>query len=126
MNMPKILIIDDSWFSIRFYSKFFKELGFDIEYKKNGQDAIDEIEDIRPDLVLCDLLMPNISGFDTLAGLKKKMPNLRVYVVSADIQEFTKERVLALGAIDCIHKPLTKEKAENILIRENLLQGVTV
>lgn len=121
--MPKILIIDDSLFSIRLHSKIFKELGLDVECKKNGQEAIDEIEEISPDLVVCDLLMPNISGFDTVAGLKKKIPDLRVYVVSADIQESTRQRVSDLGAIDLINKPLTKEKAEGILAKENLLQG---
>lgn len=73
-----------------------------------GEDALETLARQKVDLVLLDLTMPGISGYDVLAELRRRHLAVPVIVISADIQKLAKERVAALGAIGFIEKPVTE------------------
>jgi len=80
--------------------------GYLISEAENGRVALEEIEARRPDLLLLDLLMPEMDGFDVLEFLKKEKDQLPVVVLTADIQDSVKHECLELGAYAILNKPV--------------------
>ncbi|MGD8782252.1 MAG: response regulator [Ignavibacteria bacterium] len=111
--MKKLLICDDSNFSRKRIIDMIKSDDFEIIEAQDGQQALDKINDKNPDLVLLDLLMPKITGIELLKILKEKNINVPVIVISADIQESTKQECKKLGAIEFLNKPPQKEVLNN-------------
>ena len=68
--MNKILIIDDDEFLLDMYSAKFKEAGFDVESAKNGREAIEKAQKFIPDIILVDIVMPNMDGFEIIKSLR--------------------------------------------------------
>src|SRR5271165_4753153 len=96
-----LLVVDDSKSSRKVNIAYMQELlGDKVTYLEasGGEEALSILEDRAVDMVLLDLTMPGMSGFDVLAEMqRRKLRTLRV-VISADVQRLTKERVSALGA----------------------------
>lgn len=78
---------------------------YELAYESNGPAALAAIQANPPDLVILDLLMPGMDGFTVLKELKALHSTVPVLVLSADIQNSTKERVLELGAVGIAYKP---------------------
>jgi len=109
----KILIADDSKIArkmvIKMLNSLFKE-DCEVLQASNGQDALNLYQEQRPDLILLDLTMPILNGYDTIQEIIKKDPKAKIIVVSADIQRGAKEKVLQLGALEFIKKPINETK----------------
>lgn len=105
----KVLIVDDSMLTRRLIKEIISPLNFEIDFAVNGQTALEKLENQNYDLLLLDLLMPDITGIEVLEELQKKGKKLPVIVVSADIQETTRKKCLELGAIDVVGKPPKQE-----------------
>ncbi len=113
--MKKLLVCDDSNFSRKRVIDMIKAGDYEIIEAEDGQQAMDRIENENPDLVLLDLLMPNITGIELLKMLKEKNKTVPVIVISADIQESTKAECLELGAKEFLNKPPRKEVLLNTI-----------
>ncbi len=103
-----ILIIDDSFTNNVLLEAIFKEKGYDIFLAFNAHEAHKIIKKKEIDLILLDLLMPKISGFDFLKEIRsedttKKIP---VIVVSAVTDKSDIKKTVELGANDYIQKPI--------------------
>ena len=83
-----------------------KDRQFDIVQVDRGAKAIEEYQKARPDLVLLDLTMPEMSGYTVLEEIRKLDPSAKVVVVSADVQEEARKRVIAAGAAAYVAKPM--------------------
>jgi len=81
----------------------------------NGLEAVKMTLKEKPDIVFLDLTMPEMDGYTALPKLLKINPDIKVVVVSADVQERAKEKVLALGAKFHIAKPINPQKLKEIL-----------
>ena len=81
----------------------------------SGEGALETLARRKVDLVLLDLTMPGISGYEVLAELRRRHVAVPVIVISADIQKAGKERVAALGAIGFIEKPVSGEALRAML-----------
>ena len=103
--MALILITDDSWIARLSLKKILKPLSVTLLEAENGTKAMEMIRNEKPDLILLDLLMPEMDGTDILRLMKKESINIPVIVLSADIQETTRKEVNALGAVAFIQKP---------------------
>lgn len=103
-----ILVVDDSTTNVVLLEAILDEKGYKIETALNAKEAYNIIEKHTPDLILLDLLMPKISGFDFLEEISKdgKASSIPVIVVSALTDEETIERILNMGAIDFVKKPI--------------------
>ena len=117
----KILVVDDSTTNIVLLEAVLNEKGYTIQTALNAKEAYALIEKDPPDVILLDLLMPRISGFDFLKEIRSKetTKHIPVIVVSAVTDEENIEKILAMGATDYIKKPIDLqylvEKVESLL-----------
>lgn len=103
-----VLVVDDSGFMRRRVVKIVASAGHQVEPAKDGADALEVCARWLPELIVTDLLMPEVDGFDLIAALKQPGSPYReipVIVLSADIQETSRERALELGAATFLNKP---------------------
>jgi len=116
--ISSILVVDDSKSSRKVNLALLHELmGDSVTYLEasGGEEALATLTSQTVDLVLLDLTMPGMNGFDVLAEMRRLGLSSRVIVVSADIQRVAKERVAALGAVGFIEKPIRLEPLRAVL-----------
>lgn len=103
----KILIIDDDLRMDRMLTFLFDSQGFIVKFSERGRDAFELLNDYRPDVILLDLLIPEMDGFEICDKIKKDplLKNIPVIVLSALPSHAHKDRALSLGACDYIEKP---------------------
>lgn len=103
-----ILVVDDSTTNVVLLEAILDEKGYKIETALNAKEAYTLIEKNTPDLILLDLLMPKISGFDFLQEIRKNeiTKTTPVIVVSALTDEENIDKIMAMGAIDFVKKPI--------------------
>jgi two-component system, cell cycle response regulator DivK len=120
-NDYTILVVDDSTTNVVLLEAILDEKGYKIETALNAKEAYSLIEKNTPSLILLDLLMPKISGFDFLEEIRKNSStkNTPVIVVSALTDEENIEKIMDMGAIDFIKKPIDLQylvnKVESVL-----------
>ena len=104
-----ILIADDEPNQLELMSYNLKKAGFSIIRAENGEDALIKVEDLRPDLVILDWMMPNMSGIDVCRALrsKKETKLIPIIILSARSEEGDKSLGLDTGADDYISKPFS-------------------
>lgn len=117
MNSPKfsqdtILIIDDVPSNVKVLLKFLTEIGFKVLIAKEGKEGIQRAELIRPDLILLDVLMPGMDGFEVCSKLKsnENTRNIPIIFMTALTDTVDKIRGFELGAADYIPKPFQHEE----------------
>ena len=81
----------------------------------NGAEAVELVRKEKPDIAFLDLTMPVMNGYEALPKMLELYPELKVVVVSADIQEKAKTIVIDLGAKLHIQKPIKAQKMQDIL-----------
>jgi CheY-like chemotaxis protein len=109
VSMARILIVDDSIFQRANLRAIVREGGHDSTEAGNGRQALAMIAADPPDLLLIDLIMPEMNGMDILETLREQRSRIPVIVVTADIQDTVRQECLALGAAAVLHKPPQKE-----------------
>ena len=105
-SKKKILLVEDDASLAAVYRARLELEGFDIKEVHNGEDALSAAVSYRPDLILLDVMMPKISGFDVLDILRNTpdTTNVRVIMLTALSQPKDKERAEQLGADDYLVK----------------------
>jgi two-component system chemotaxis response regulator CheY len=114
----KILIVDDSMMSRMMIKKCLPssdQYSYELQEVDGGTKCLDSYSKAPYDLVLLDLTMPDMDGFETLEKLKEMDPDAKVVIVTADIQQKAAERVFALGALEVVKKPTSQEKMTAVL-----------
>ena len=106
MNPTKVLIVDDDAFLLDMYAIKFRESGFAVDIAKNGEEALAKSKSANPDVILLDIVMPKMDGFDVLRALKKDnlAPNAVIVILTNLGQKEDVERGLKLGASDYVVK----------------------
>lgn len=104
--MSKILIVEDDDLNLKLMNDILVAQGFDVESATDGESALQRINDVNYDLVLLDLQMPKLSGFDVLKELKKSNVMVKVIVVSACAMSSDIQKAKGLGCTDFITKPI--------------------
>jgi two-component system chemotaxis response regulator CheY len=104
--MAKILVTDDSDFMREFIDNIVGEAGHEVFQAKDGQEMLDVYDDIQPDVVFLDIVMPEMSGLTAFEKLQQKDPDAKVVVCSVlGGQDAIVQRALQQGAKDFICKP---------------------
>jgi CheY-like chemotaxis protein len=105
---PCILVVDDSNTNTLLLNAILKEKGYQINTSLSVKEASASITKQKPDLILLDLLMPKISGFDFLRLLKRdeETRDIPVMVISAITDEGVVKSIMELGAVDFLKKPI--------------------
>lgn len=102
----RILLVEDDDALASVYLVRLQAEGFDIKRVANGEEALAAAVDYRPDLVLLDVMMPKVSGFDVLDILRNtpETANLKIIILTALSQESDKQRAKQLGVDDYLVK----------------------
>jgi DNA-binding response OmpR family regulator len=102
----KILIVDDEERMVRFIRMNLEHDGFLVSEAFNGKQAISKMRDVTPDLVLLDVMMPDVDGFDVLETIRE-VSHVPVIMLTAKGEEDDRVRGLELGADDYVTKPFS-------------------
>lgn len=102
----KILLVEDDAALANVYKTRLEVEGFDVRHVNNGEDALSNAVEYRPDLIVLDVMMPKIDGFDVLDILRTtpETMSMRVIMLTALSQAKDKERAEKLGADDYLVK----------------------
>jgi len=111
----KVLIVDDSSMSRRMMRRIVESAGYEVVEASEGAAGLEQYFLEKPVLVFLDLTMKDMYGLDVLGKLRELDPEARVIIASADIQDSTREMVVAAGANAFINKPLSPEKVLQVL-----------
>lgn len=113
----KLLICDDSNMARKQLARSLPDdWDVDVSFATNGIEGIEAIKGGKGDVLLLDLNMPEMDGYQVLeAILEQDLPTLTI-VVSGDVQPEARKRVIGLGALDFIKKPVNKEKLTEVLL----------
>ena len=106
--MKKILIVDDSNTNVVLLEAILLNRGYTIRTAMNVREASDMLAQEKPALILLDLLMPKISGYQFLDQIKndKRTRDIPVIIVSAITDAINIKKTLDMGAVDYIEKPV--------------------
>ena len=129
-----ILVVDDDAANLRMASHIMTAEGMRVSCLKSGEDALRFLQENRPDLILLDIHMPGMDGFETIAAVRgnEKTADIPVIFLTADDDSETETQGLKAGAMDFIKKPFVPEvlllrvrhTIELIRLQENLAQEV--
>ena len=104
----KILIVDDSTLARRTLRSILESAGHDVAEADDGVNALERYFLDKPDLVMLDLVMKGMYGLDVLIKLRELDNDVKVIVVSADIQTSSHELVEKAGGVAFVNKPYDK------------------
>ena len=107
-----ILIVDDNPNNLKLLFDFLKESGFKVLVAKDGESAIEKLQEVSPNIILLDVMMPGIDGFETCYRLKASVAtkDIPVIFMTALTDRVDKVKGLSLGAVDYITKPFQQEE----------------
>jgi two-component system response regulator AtoC len=112
----KILLVDDEPGMLRYIRTLLEVDEHHVETASTGEEALDCVQKgLRPDLVLLDLLMPGIDGLETLEGLRKLQPGVKVVMLSCVNDTKKVVQAIRLGATDYITKPFQKAELDTVI-----------
>ncbi len=103
--MAKILIVDDSSFQRRMIRGLLLRMGHEVSEADSGATGLAAVETEAPDVLLVDLLMPDLTGYQVLERLRDAGASFPRIVLTADVQHSAEELCLSLGALRVLHKP---------------------
>jgi two-component system, sensor histidine kinase and response regulator len=112
INEAKILIIDDDPNDLQFLGTILQEQNYKLYLANDGMEGLKRAEKIQPDIILLDLVLPGIDGFEILTRLKKSQTTQQIPVVIISGKTSTEdfEKGFSLGAIDFLHKPFSSSE----------------
>lgn len=107
-----ILIVDDTPTSINIVETVLAEAGYQVSVATSGEKALDRLSIIIPDLILLDIMMPGIDGYETCRRLREKESTRSIPIIflSALAETFDKVKGFDLGAVDYLIKPIASEE----------------
>ncbi|MBM3178981.1 MAG: response regulator transcription factor [Chloroflexi bacterium] len=106
LERRRILVVDDEERMIRFIRMNLEHDGFQVSEAFNGKQAIQKMRDVTPDLILLDVMMPDLDGFEVLETVRE-FSNVPVIMLTAKGEEDDRVRGLEHGADDYITKPFS-------------------
>src|SRR5579884_3083572 len=112
----KILLVDDEPGMQRYIKTLLEIDDHHVETASTGEQALELVQKgLQPNLVLLDLLMPGIDGLETLDGLRKLQPNMKVVMLSCVNDTKKVVQAIRLGAVDYITKPFQKAELDAVI-----------
>jgi len=106
-NGSRILIVEDAPVNIQALTGVLREKGYQISVATNGRQALDVLARVRPDLILLDVMMPEVDGFETCARIKatEEWRDIPIIFLTAKTETGDIVRGFELGAVDYVAKP---------------------
>jgi twitching motility two-component system response regulator PilH len=104
----KILVVDDSPTDRFYLTEMLEKVGFTVSTAENGQDCLEKVEQNPPDLILMDVIMPVLNGFQATRALSRNPKTAHIPVIICTGKQQATDRLWALrqGAKECVIKPV--------------------
>ena len=109
MTKPRVLLVDDDETLVRLLSFALDQEGFEVAVARNGAEAVSETAETQPDLVILDIMMPVMDGWEACARICE-LSDAPVVILSAKTTESDVVRGLELGADDYVKKPFSVQE----------------
>ena len=102
----KILVVDDDKMLVELYKERLELAGYQVEVSRDGEEGLAKIHQAKPDLVLLDIMMPKVNGYEALASIKSdpSTKDTPVIILSALMRDINKTKAIESGADDYIIK----------------------
>lgn len=112
MDKYKVLIVDDIPENIQNLGEMIKDFDLDVKIAEGGEEAIEIIDSFTPDIILLDLMMPHVNGWDVIDHVREKYSKneMVIIVVSLLSNKDNIDECYELGANDYIIKPVIKAR----------------
>ncbi|ARN57981.1 response regulator [Sedimentisphaera salicampi] len=109
-NKPKILIVDDNVPNLELLQAYLEDIDCQTELSTDGYDALEKVKDGSVDLIILDVMMPRLSGFEVCSRLKSspETKNIPIIMVTALTELGDIERAINSGTDDFLSKPVNK------------------
>jgi len=111
----KALVVDDSALNRQIIVEYLKGKDIKTIEAEDGEQALAKIEEEKPDIILLDLIMPVMDGFEVLDELKKRNNTIPVLVITAYLKGNTFQRCMELGAKGFLNKPIKMQELFNLI-----------
>lgn len=111
--MATVLLVDDDEMVVYALSRYLRRSGLDVIEASNGKEAIARINEQLPDIVVTDIIMPEMEGIGFIMHLQKNHPDLPIIAMSGGSRRVDTshlETAMALGAIATFEKPFDEEE----------------
>ncbi|MCQ2110827.1 MAG: response regulator [Bacteroidaceae bacterium] len=120
LSAYKVLAVDDIPLNILLIQKMLSKLKLNIRTASNGRLALESVKECKPDLILLDLMMPELDGFEVIKALRAdpETENIRIVILSALNSSEDIVKGFNLGANDFITKPIIMEKLLNCVVTQ--------
>ncbi len=121
MSKSRILIADDNPPNVELLEAYLGGLDCEIEVAVDGRDTLDKVAAFQPDLILLDIMMPKLSGFEVCKQIKQhpETQNILILMVTALNEQGDIERAVSAGCDDFLSKPINRlelvKRVENML-----------
>jgi two-component system alkaline phosphatase synthesis response regulator PhoP len=102
-----ILVVDDEQQIVRVVKGYLENAGYRVLTASNGEEALRQAERHKPDLVVLDLLMPQVDGLEVTRRLRAEMPETAIIMLTARVEEMDRILGLKMGADDYVTKPFS-------------------
>ncbi len=121
---PRILMIEDTLALARTYEAYLKDQPYDLVHTETGTEGLAAMAEQTPDVLLLDLMLPDMDGLDILKKLSDQDSPTAVIVITANASLQVAIEAMRLGAMDFLVKPFTRDRLivtiDNVLERQNL------
>jgi DNA-binding response OmpR family regulator len=114
--MERILVVDDKIEVCNVLKEFLDSKGYETHIALTGRTALSQVKEVKPRIVLLDIIMPGMGGIDVLKEIKKIDPTVGVIMVTAVDDHELAMQTLELGADDYITKPLDLNYIELVVM----------
>jgi CheY-like chemotaxis protein len=127
MAKNKILIADDNMTNVELLEAYLLECECEIEVAADGQETLEKVDSFRPDLILLDIMMPKLSGFEVCQQLKSdpETKDIMILMVTALSELGDIERAVSAGCDDYLSKPVNKLELHKRVANMLKLRSVT-
>lgn len=117
MDMNKVLIVDDIKENIDSLSEMIKDMNVDVKTANGGKEAIEMIDTFTPNIILLDLMMPGVNGWDVIDHVREKYDKTQmvIIVVSLLSNQDNVDECYELGVNDYITKPVLKARLVSLI-----------
>jgi two-component system response regulator HydG len=112
----RLLVVDDDASMLAVFERFASDLGFEVVFRNNGEDALACLASVKPDAALVDLQMPGIGGMDVLRALRAADPDCQVILMTGNATLDTAIEAVKAGALDYLTKPFDFERLRGLLV----------
>jgi len=104
--MKKLIIIEDEETLLNLLDKKLNQEGYSVDIARNGEEGLEKIRNNRPDLILLDIIMPKMGGFEVMEILKKdkELNTIPIIIISNSGQPVELDRAKELGVVDWLIK----------------------